>query len=281
MRTHFENEPPAALRLLLLLGLVAIMALASRSQPLTAQGSAPRRVPEMKASPPPPALAEASPLFCGTPTVVARQRRAGFAPLSLVSLARMADVELGLPDGSPLWYNQLPRVLYADNHISEYAAFHTNVRNGISGLGDLAVFDNSSAYGSAGVLRSVELYRDGAFTRLDRSHHEIGHQWIDYWGWSHAASVWSWEPSGSCDVPGGERFSRFCCTDAGRYGCCLPAGTGISLNDSSAKTHLGEGHLADRGGAVGAVGADCNQTATAPASSIVIDASTGCVEEDT
>ena len=79
-------------------------------------------------------------------------------------------------------------VVAADNHVvSEYAAFHRNVQNSISGLGDLPVFDNSSAYGSSGVLRSVEFYRDGAFTRSDLSLHEIGHQWVDYWDWSEIA----------------------------------------------------------------------------------------------
>ena len=307
----------------------------------------------------PPVLPEGIAALCGTPTVIARQIRAGFAPLSLASLARMADVDMGLPDGSPLWFNQYPRliraddpgglrfenflvvgdietldferwsvdawdqvsetwtrtgtsaidghlvsrfdpswthaelwdslawalrgvdqpsaywgtltipnteddeddgevgiwlevaplnlpearverinestqyashvvnllvedfgdarlttdnygfdlnavvqqfyehfedtydsiaVVAADKHIiPEYAAFHQNVRNGISGLGDLAVFDNSSTYGSSGALRSVELYLDGTFTRLSWSHHEIGHQWVDYWDWSEIA----------------------------------------------------------------------------------------------
>ena len=345
-------------RLLLLTGFVAIAAVASRSWPLAAQGPALGELP-MNGAPAPPVLPDGIAALCGTPTVIARQIRAGFAPLSLASLARMADVDIGLPDGSPLWYNQYPRliraddpgglrfenflvvgdietldfdrwsvdawdqvsetwtrtgtsaidghlvsrfdpswthaelwdsiawaprgvdqprthfgtltianteddeddgefgiwlevaplnlpearverinestqyashvvnllvedfgdtrlttdnygfdlnavvqqfyehfedtydsiaVVAADKHIiPEYAAFHQNVRNGISGLGDLAVFDNSSTYGSSGALRSVEFYRDGAFTRLSTSHHEIGHQWVDYWDWSEIA----------------------------------------------------------------------------------------------
>ena len=57
------------------------------------------------------------PLRCGTPVVIARQIRAGFAPLSLVALAGMAaaDVEMGLPDGSPLWFSQSPRLIRADH----------------------------------------------------------------------------------------------------------------------------------------------------------------------
>ena len=79
-------------------------------------------------------------------------------------------------------------VVAADNHlVSDYGAFHRNVRNGISGLGDLSVFDNSAAYGSSGALRSVELYLDGELTRVGTSHHEIGHQWGDYWDWSEIA----------------------------------------------------------------------------------------------
>ncbi len=75
-------------------------------------------------------------------------------------------------------------VVAADHHLShEFEAFHQNVRNDIVGLGALATFDNSLFYGSDGVLRSVELYRDGSFTRASLSHHEIGHQWVDYWSW--------------------------------------------------------------------------------------------------
>ncbi len=69
-------------------------------------------------------------------------------------------------------------------HVVRYDAFHHNVRNPIAGLGSLPVFDNTAAYGSAGVLRSVELYPNVLFTSMATSTHEIGHQWVDYWDWS-------------------------------------------------------------------------------------------------
>lgn len=70
------------------------------------------------------------------------------------------------------------------HQVTLYGAFHRNVRNRIRGLGDLAVFDNASHYGSRSVLRSVEFYRDAAFGQTAISTHEIGHQWVDYWDWS-------------------------------------------------------------------------------------------------
>ena len=73
-------------------------------------------------------------------------------------------------------------IVAAETTLSEnYVAFHGNVRNPISGLGT-DVFDNSEHYGSAGVLRSVELYTDARFTAMELSHHEIGHQWVDLGG---------------------------------------------------------------------------------------------------
>ena len=69
-------------------------------------------------------------------------------------------------------------------HVVPYDAFHHNVRNPIAGLGALPVFDDSAAYGSAGVLRSVELYPNVSFTSNASSTHAITHQWVDYWDWS-------------------------------------------------------------------------------------------------
>ena len=72
-------------------------------------------------------------------------------------------------------------------HVVPYDAFHHNVRNPIAGLGALPVFDNTEAYGSAGVLRSVELYPNVSFTSNASSTHAISHQWVDYWDWSSLA----------------------------------------------------------------------------------------------
>ena len=69
-------------------------------------------------------------------------------------------------------------------HVVPYDAFHHNVRNPIAGLGALPVFDDSAAYGSTGVLRSVEFYPDVSFTSNASSTHAISHQWVDYWDWS-------------------------------------------------------------------------------------------------
>ena len=69
-------------------------------------------------------------------------------------------------------------------HVVPYDGFHHNVRNPIAGLGSLPVFDNTEAYGSAGVLRSVEVYPDVSFTSNAASTHQIAHQWGDYWDWS-------------------------------------------------------------------------------------------------
>jgi len=69
-------------------------------------------------------------------------------------------------------------------HVVPYDAFHHNVRNPIAGLGALPVFDDSQTYGSAGVLRSVELYPNVSFTSNASSTHAISHQWVDYWDWS-------------------------------------------------------------------------------------------------
>ena len=69
-------------------------------------------------------------------------------------------------------------------HVVPYDAFHHNVRNPITGLGALPVFDDSQAYGSAGVLRSVELYPNVSFTSNASSTRAISHQWVDYWDWS-------------------------------------------------------------------------------------------------
>ena len=69
-------------------------------------------------------------------------------------------------------------------HVVPYDAFHHNVRNPIAGLGALPVFDDSQAYGSAGVLRSVELYPNVSFMSNASSTHAISHQWVDYWDWS-------------------------------------------------------------------------------------------------
>ncbi len=71
-------------------------------------------------------------------------------------------------------------------HVVPYDTFHHNVRNPVAGLG-LPVFDDSAEYGSAGVLRSVELFPSVSFTSNAASTHAIAHQWVDYWDWARLA----------------------------------------------------------------------------------------------
>jgi hypothetical protein len=90
-------------------------------------------------------------------------------------------------------------VVPAEQHPSaKFGAYHRNVRNPIRGLGR-DEFDHTSPYGSRGVLRSVEFYRDARFTTTWTSNHEIGHQWADYWDWAEIAGGIEragWQPSG-------------------------------------------------------------------------------------
>ncbi len=92
-------------------------------------------------------------------------------------------------------------IVPAEQHLSSrFSAFHWNARNPVTGLGErLEVFDSSAYFGSDGVLRSVEFYRDADFTTAWTSNHEIGHQWGDYWDWSALAGGIEragWNPAG-------------------------------------------------------------------------------------
>jgi hypothetical protein len=70
-------------------------------------------------------------------------------------------------------------------HVGTFGGFHLNVKNEITGLGrEMPIFDNSTDYGSAGVLKGIEFYPYNTFGANDTSNHEAGHQWEDYWNWS-------------------------------------------------------------------------------------------------
>ena len=58
-------------------------------------------------------------------------------------------------------------------------AFHINVKNDVTGIG-MDTFDNTPGYGSAGTLKSVEVYPQTSFTTHDMSNHQIMHQWGHY-----------------------------------------------------------------------------------------------------
>ena len=71
----------------------------------------------------------------------------------------------------------------AETTVADYKAFARRVRQPVSGLGR-SLFDRSAEYGSAGILRTVEVYEGAVFATMETSHHEIGHTWVDDWDWS-------------------------------------------------------------------------------------------------
>ena len=79
--------------------------------PLTAQDRRPLRAESTGALPDAVATG-ARRLLCGTPAIVARQMRSGFAS---PSRTRMADTDMEPRDGSPLWYDQQPHVIRAND----------------------------------------------------------------------------------------------------------------------------------------------------------------------
>ena len=79
--------------------------------PLTAQDRRPLRA-ESTGALPDAVAAGARRLLCGTPAIVARQMRSGFASPSRI---RMADTDVEPRDGKPLWYDHQPHVIRADD----------------------------------------------------------------------------------------------------------------------------------------------------------------------
>ena len=71
----------------------------------------------------------------------------------------------------------------AETTVADYTAFAHRVRQPVSGLGR-SLYDRSAEYGSAGILRTVEVYEGAIFATMETSHHEIGHTWVDDWDWS-------------------------------------------------------------------------------------------------
>jgi len=90
--------------------------------------------------------------------------------------------------------------------VADYGAFHQNVRNGVSGL-NLPVFDNSNAYGSAGILKGAELYAGSTAARYEDTNHEMAHQWGSHFDWTRIAGIAraGWNPSSHAPLwTGGE-----------------------------------------------------------------------------
>jgi hypothetical protein len=72
--------------------------------------------------------------------------------------------------------------------IADFGAFHQNVMNDVTGL-NLGTFNQSGAYGSANVLRGVEVYAASNSARYQDTNHEMAHQWGSNFDWTRIANV--------------------------------------------------------------------------------------------
>ena len=72
--------------------------------------------------------------------------------------------------------------------IADYGAFHQNVLNDVSGL-NLTAFNQTAEYGSAGMLRGVELYTGTRSARYEDANHEMAHQWGSRFDWTRIANI--------------------------------------------------------------------------------------------
>ena len=71
-----------------------------------------------------------------------------------------------------------------DVHVAaSYDAFHTTVKNEVSGIGD-PLRDQSSMFGSAGRLKAFEVYLNASVADNGISSHETAHQWGAYIDWA-------------------------------------------------------------------------------------------------
>ena len=70
-----------------------------------------------------------------------------------------------------------------DEHLAAYTAFHSTIKNEVSGIGEPLV-DDSAAFGSAGRLKAFEVYLDGSVNDNVTSSHETAHQWGHYFDWA-------------------------------------------------------------------------------------------------
>ena len=101
--------------------------------------------------------------------------------------SRIADGEqgFGLEEAANKFYEYFPDSYDSIAFVPQSQAFtsegvfHVNVKNDVGGIG-MDMFDNSASYGSAGTLKSVEVYPQTSFTTHDMSNHQIMHQWGHY-----------------------------------------------------------------------------------------------------
>ena len=70
-----------------------------------------------------------------------------------------------------------------DDHLAAYAAFHSTVKNDVSGIGQPLV-DDSALFGSTGRLKAIEVYLNGSAADNGTSSHETAHQWGAYFDWA-------------------------------------------------------------------------------------------------
>jgi len=88
------------------------------------------------------------------------------------------------PDESDVIALQPQAMTLADN----LGAFHRNVRNDVRGI-NLPLFDQASAYGSAGVLKGVEVFVASASARYESTNHEMAHQWGSDFDWTRISGI--------------------------------------------------------------------------------------------
>lgn len=74
------------------------------------------------------------------------------------------------------------------SHTADFGAFHSNVKNDVTGLGDRK-YNFSASYGSGGTLQGVEVYLQAEFATNAASNHEIHHQWGNYMNWDRIAGI--------------------------------------------------------------------------------------------
>jgi hypothetical protein len=72
--------------------------------------------------------------------------------------------------------------------VADYSAFHHNVQNRVAGL-NLPLLDDSSSYGSAGVLQGIEVYAATTAANYGDTNHEMAHQWGSAFDWSSIAGI--------------------------------------------------------------------------------------------
>jgi hypothetical protein len=70
-----------------------------------------------------------------------------------------------------------------DVNLSTSSAFHVNVKNEVSGIGQ-EVFNSTADYGSAGRLSSVEMFYSANIATNKTGTHEVAHQWGAYVDWT-------------------------------------------------------------------------------------------------